>query len=291
MQCAAHPASEASHECTLCGVWSCAACVRPLRTAGNATPMYACPACGGLAVTRAPARDQEPPSDELGELLKRPFTGEGLTAIIALAVPYWLMKLPSLGCIMGGFLQKVLWIVMGIVYLGALTSYYFQTVNHVGLGRPGLPFSAAAEDRDSMSASLARGLVCLLVALGPVIASGFVLEPTPLVSFAAFTFGLAVVPASILAIVITGTAVNGLWPPVIVSIIERVPLAYAKLTGLFLVSSTVWWLGDLAASATLGKVPLAGDLLVGMTNNLLVLLQAVLVGGFLRRNADDLGYA
>ena len=48
----------------------------------------------------------------------------------------------------------------------------------------------------------------------------------------------------------------------------------------------MWWL----AMMTLGSIPVIGGFCVAIVTNLLVLLQAVLVGGFLRRHADELGY-
>jgi hypothetical protein len=237
-----------------------------------------CPACGGLARPVALER-VAPEGEDLAELVRRPFSGEGLGAVVAMAIPYAFVGFPM------PFLGRLALFIYG----GVLASYYFQIINHVGLGRPGMPFSADVGSRSELSSAVGRGLACFAVAFGPAWAVSFFM-PNRVALLAAFALGIALVPASVLAIAITQNALSGLWPPTMARIIARAPGAYAQLVGVFAVSSGVWWLGYTLANATLGRIPVVGDLGVGIVINVLALLQAVLVGGFLRRNAAEFGY-
>jgi len=223
--------------------------------------------------------------DGLGALLRRPFTAEGIIVSVALAIPFalarWVIPLGD---------SLVLMVVsrgLLLIYLGALASYYFQTVSHIGLGRAGLPFSSA-DDREALVRGGVRGLVCLVVGVGPGIATSLLVGP-PL-SVVVLVLGLLLVPASILAIVMGGNAASGLWPPALASVIARVPGAYAKLALVFVLSTVVWGVVMTLVAMSVGQIPLLGSFVVGATNNVLLLAQALVVGNFLHRHAADLGH-
>lgn len=86
------------------------------------------------------------------------------------------------------------------------------------------------------------------------------------------------------------SAVNGIWPPALASIIASAPGAYGKLAGTFVLSSVVYGVVVTIAGLTLGQVPLVGSFLVGVVSNLLLLAQALLVGRFLQRHGTELGF-
>jgi len=276
MDCPRHPGVEASHACTLCGVESCGACLGSLSGQGSGRALRTCPACGGLS--RAIER-VTPPAEDFLDLARRPFTGEGLLTMAALAAPGALIGLP------GSVLPRIFL----VIYVGALAAYYFQVISHVGARRPGMPFSSDVTSRGDLVAAIGRGLACLLVGLGPFFAAAL-LAPSPPLMVAALMVGVLFMPASIVAVAITESALNGLWPPMMLAIVRRAPAAYVRLVGIFLVSTAAWWLGVGVAVATVGRIPLLGGFFVAVVSNVLVVLQAVLVGGFLRRHAAELGF-
>ena len=59
---------------------------------------------------------------------------------------------------------------------------------------------------------------------------------------------------------------------------------------MFAVSIVVFWIGLVAVGFTIGVIPLVGSLLQRTAMHLLLFVQAGLVGGFLRRNAEEFGY-
>jgi hypothetical protein len=177
-----------------------------------------------------------------------------------------------------------------VVHVGCLVSYYFQTVDHVGRGQPSLPFSAAPMSKGEIVAALLRGLACLLVAAGPAYAWNTFIPDAPVITFALVLFGAALAPAAIVTVAVTGQIWTALWPFSWARIIARAPAAYGRIVGLFIASSIAWAIVDLAAVFTLAQIPLLGPLLLATVNAALAIFQAVLIGGFLRRNASDLGY-
>jgi hypothetical protein len=279
MPCARHPEVEASHACTLCGVFHCEACLRPVATPGRARPMLTCPDCGGLARV---AMERIPTArEDMIDLLRRPFDSDGLISVLVLAAPLVLTAIPVLGVPTFA----------ALLHGGALASYYFQTIDHIGRGLPGLPFSAAPVSRWEIAGALVRGLACLAVVAGPAsVASVYLPEATVFIGVL-LLLGLALAPAAILAVAVTGRARAALWPLTWARLIARAPAAYGRLVLLFAASSAVWLLGLGLGVATAGHIPLFGMLAAGALNALLAVIQAVLVGGFLRRNALELGYA
>lgn len=278
MQCAQHPETEAFHQCTLCAAWHCEACLKRVETRGTSRPLLACPTCGGLAhvaVERVPEQ-----RDDLLDVLRRPFTEDGGVTVFALAVPAGLTIIPI------NFLPAI----FACIYLGCLAGYYFQTVEHIGRGRPGLPFSIETTSRSGVAIALGRGLACLLVGVGPAALWGAFVPGLPVVTFLLLVLGAALAPAAIIAVSVSRNGFVALWPFFWARVMARAPAAYGRLVGLFTASTAVWALGIVIAANTLGRIPIAGAFLVGAVNAALALLQATLVGGFLRRNSAELGY-
>jgi hypothetical protein len=219
--------------------------------------------------------------EDMIELLRRPFDREGLLTALVLALPFGLTIVPD----------RLVALFFSFVYAGCLASFYFQTVDHVGRGQPGLPFSAAPVSRADLSKAVERGLACLAVAVGPAWAWSVLVPEVPLVSFALLALGCALAPAAIVTVAVTERALLALWPFAWARIIARAPSAYGRLVLLFFGSSAIWIALGAVASLTLGRIPLAGPLLAAAVNAVLATVQAVLVGGFIRRNATDLGVA
>jgi hypothetical protein len=286
MDCALHPGAEAFRVCVRCGKLHCPACVRAVGESGR--PLEACRHCDGLL--RVAQERVAPPASALAEALRRPFTVEGITTAVALAVPAWARALPGLSTI------------FGLIYLAALSGAYFMTVDHVGRGRPGLP---GPSDRDfdwgESAAVAARGLLCILLVALPAIAWAVHLalrdaEAPDLATqrwavAGLLLAGLSYTPAAIVAVVVSNSTLAALWPVAWARVILRAPSSYALLVGLFVVTFLAWALAGAIAAQTLGRVPLLGGLLAATVSNLLLLTQAALVGHFLRRNADAFGYS
>ncbi|MBI2892230.1 MAG: hypothetical protein HYY06_01670 [Deltaproteobacteria bacterium] len=226
------------------------------------------------------------PSESLLGDLRRPFTLAGLAVAVALAMPELLTSLPMVG---GAF---------RVVYLAALSGYYFRIVEHVGRGREGLPGpSDAFEDAWTLIRDVARGVVCALVALAPIIVwlvldrrAGEMLERGSLAPLALVFIGLALAPAAILGVVLTRSTIGAVWPVTWIRIVSRAPISYLRLVALFLAAGVVWATVGRLASLLFGRIPFLGEALEATALNLVVFLQAALVGGFVRRNADELGY-
>jgi hypothetical protein len=279
MACAAHPDTEAFHECTRCGLWHCEACLKPIPTPGRSEPILACPRCDGLV--RVAMVRVAPPRDDVLDLVRRPFAGEGLLTMLALAVPCALTVVPV------GFFQ----LFMTFLWLGCLSAYYFQTVDHVGRGLAGLPFSAEPVTRSQAARALGRGLLCFGVAFGPMIFSLAALPGERALAILLGVYGIACAPAAILSVAITRSALNGIWPLMWARLIARAPAAYLRLVGLFAASSVAIFILSGVLVPLLARIPVVGPLLAAMVVGPLVIAQAALIGGFLRRNADAIGYA
>lgn len=278
MRCTRHPEVEAFHCCTLCGNWHCEPCLGKLETRGTSRPLLTCPDCGGharVAMERVP-----PPREDMMDLVRRPVSGEGLLTAFVLALPFGATVFPI----------HQLQLFLAAVHVGCLVSYYFQTVDHVGRARPGLPFSAAPISRGDVVMALLRGFACLLVAAGPAVTWILFIPDAPVITFALVLFGAALAPAAIVTVAVTGQLWTALWPFSWARIIARAPRAYGRVVGVFIASSVAWGLVDLLAIYMLWRIPILGSLLVATVNGVMAIFQAVLVGGFLRRNAAELGY-
>lgn len=267
--CATHPDRSATHECMGCGKVHCEDCLKRLTTIGRADPMLICPSCGGLE-RKIP---EPPPSlqEGLRRAIMRPFDEEGLILIAALSLPYWITALPFMRILFLGY----------FIYIGCLSAIYFQTVDHVGRGVPGLPFSASPSSRWELFLSLLKGLLCVGVGFGPATIWAFALPEDWFIPLFLLILGIASTPAVILSIVITGNALNGLNPLAWWTIVTRDLRAYGQLVGLFFASSLAGLLAVTIAGYTVGHIPFLGRYLVGVVFTSAALVQASLVGHWL----------
>ena len=251
------------------------------RIASGVHTIEACAHCDGLLRPLAPPAP--PRAEELKELIARTFGREGLITALALAVPAWLSSFPFLG-----------WF-FSLIYLAALSGYYFQVIGHIGCGRPGLPLPTDADAGDLIRA-LGRGLACMLVAALPWILWGaisgrridFTVAPGVAV-LGGVLFACACLPAAIVAVVVANNGWAALWPLFWVRIAVGAPASYARLVGVFAATTAALWIGTLAAAFFFGRIPLFGGLLLSAVTNVLVVLQAVLVGAFIHRHAEQFG--
>ena len=97
-------------------------------------------------------------------------------------------------------------------------------------------------------------------------------------------------PAALLAVTFSGSGWNALWPLAWLKVISRAPGAYAMFTILWLV--TVFVGGALvgALQSVALAVPYAGVVLAATLSMLFWWFQAILVGRFVRQNADAFGW-
>jgi hypothetical protein len=277
MQCATHPELPAFHACARCGSSLCDACVKTITVTGRETRnarLATCDRCGGL-VQGIPGALRTTEKQDLDELLRRPFEKETLMAIVAISIPWGLTAIPIPRVAMLG----------AILYFAALSTYYFQVVDHVGRGSKGLPFSADITSAYDLLGASIRGMIICGIAVGPALFVALLSEGSIALPLLLLAFGMACAPAAILAIVLTNSAWNGVWPVVWAQIIARAPRDYARLVGFFSASFLAWWIANTTAWFFLRPVPFIGVFLSGLVNTFLTLFQALLVGSFLRRNA------
>lgn len=278
MRCTRHPEIEAFHFCTLCDKWHCEPCLKPLETRGRSQPLLTCPDCGGHArvgMERVPTE-----REDLQDLVRRPLSGEGLLTAFVLSLPLGLIAVPI----------RHLQAFLVFVHVACLVSYYFQTVDHVGRRRPGLPFSAAPVSRGELWAALVRGFTCLFVAAGPAFIWNAFLPQDRAIAVLLAVIGVALAPSAIISVAVTERAWTALWPFSWARVISRAPAAYGRIVGVFVATTMAWAIVDLFAIYTVGRIPILGLLFVATVNAAFAILQAVLIGGFLRRNAAELGY-
>ena len=277
MPCATHPELPALHVCSRCGATLCDACIKTITVTGRETMnarLATCDRCGGL-VQAIPGEMRTTEKQDLEELLRRPFDRETLMAIVAISLPWGLTAVPlprisTLG---------------GMLYFGALSTYYFQVVDHVGRDRKGLPFSSDMTSAHDLLRASIRGLIVCGISVGPALLMALFSDANMALALLLLTFGMVCAPAAILAIVLTHSTWNGLWPVVWAQVIARAPRAYARLVGLYSASFLLWWIANTTAWFFLRPVPFIGVFLSGLVNTLLTIFQALLVGSFLRRNA------
>ena len=190
------------------------------------------------------------------------------------------------------------WLVslMSLVYYGSLVGYFFQIIAYVGDGGRGLPgASDLLGDVPSLLRMSARGWVCSLVGLAPFLVWFYGLRDastpaSPSIMALTLALGLAYMPAALVAVVLTSSTLGALYPVAWVQIIARAPASYAQLVGLFALGGAVFFAARLL-TLTLAFVPILGVYAGTVLTTLLWMVQAAIVGGFLRRHAHDFGYA
>jgi hypothetical protein len=183
---------------------------------------------------------------------------------------------------------------MSLVYWGTLVGYYFQIIGHVGDDKPGLPGPSDLSDTSSLVAMSRRGWLCALVGALPYVVWVYAVRdgspPAPATTALLVLVGLSYMPAALVSVVVTGSTLGAVYPIAWVKIIGRAPLSYLQLVGMFIAALLAFALFRRLGNA-LAFVPVVGDYAVTVGMTLLWMAQAALVGGFLRRHAEDFGYA
>ena len=279
MVCVTHPRAAAARQCTRCRRPWCPLCVKQLTVRGKLLEL--CVRCNApLAEPSADAAPAPPP--DYAELMRRPFSVDGLITAAAIALPVALGFVPGFGDL------------LKLAGYAALVAYYFQIVAFVGDGGEGLPGPSDIGDTPiQMLKTVAKGWLCILVGTAPYLAwhlLGHDAGGAP-VALALLVAGMTYLPAVLIAVVLTGSTLGAVYPVAWAQIIARAPASYARLVGIFAISIVVLAAATLVATLAAGFIPLAGSWIVGIIENLLLFAQAALVGGFLRRHAHDFGYA
>jgi hypothetical protein len=250
----------------------------------GAGTLESCTTCHGLL---KPAPETVPPvALELHDLLTRPFSWEGIVLALGLAFGEWLSWVPAIGEL------------LRLGAMAALVTSYFQIIDHVGRGRPGLPGpSDTVEDLGGVMATALRGCVCIALGALPMLVYVHLFRHgAPLhhvdaaIVLGLWCLGMLYMPAVLLAIVLTQSTAAAFWPPSWIAIARRAPRSYARLVALFLLAVVAYGLWTLVTSALIGWLPILGSLVVGTGANLILFVQASLVGGFLRRHAELFGW-
>jgi hypothetical protein len=283
LTCVKHPRMPANKQCTRCQRGWCEACTRKVHVAERT--IESCPHCN--APVREPTPGVAAGADESwGATLLRPFSVEALLTALAIAVPSWIAS----------FLSGLGALLFSLVAFACVTAYYFQTIDHIGRGRPGMPEPTGGVDSWGDVISLTwRGCLCIVIGFAPFLYWFFLVargqaEANPFVGLGMLLVGQAYMPAAILCVVITDSNVGAIWPPAWIQIMARAPASYLALVGLYIASLAAgWFLRGVLGQAAL-HVPFVGTLLAVAIGNALTFVQAAVVGGFLRRNAEHFGY-
>ena len=246
------------------------------------TQVGACKSCGGL-LKEVAAKSVLPVGEDFLDVVKRPLSIDGFLTAMGCALPAAIPFLPFRNWISSA----------------AVAAYYFVIIDHIGRSRDGFPgASDAVDDFDSLKTAIFRGICCWIAALIPLLLYLFVFGGTLLDLIAnpglIFVFVLVpqlYLPAVVLAVVITQSWFAAFWPVAWVQIVSRAPGRYIALVGLYVLFGVCWYLASVMLTASLGGVPFLGPLLTGTVTNMVVFMQACVVGGFLRRNAEVLGYS
>ena len=160
-----------------------------------------------------------------------------------------------------------------------------------------MPTPADALDDLPMTFSRAgRGVLCFVVSLAPLLVWLFAFHHAGTVDHELASAGVMLVlgqvymPAVLLAVTFGDSALNALWPPAWIHVISRAPASYVAFTGLWLV--TIFIGGALVGvlQMAVGLVPVAGFALSATLAMLYWFTQAILVGLFIRKNAEAFGW-
>jgi hypothetical protein len=274
MDCESHAGAVATRQCSRCRRGLCPLCVKELTIKGRV--LEVCPRCRAPLVdpTWVPA----PPLDPR-QLLGRAFTGEALLSAAAIALCGALSFIPGFGSL------------FKLAFWGSAIGTYFQIIAWVGGGKPGFPgASDAFDDIPALLRMTLRGAVCAAVAAVPYLLWRLEGGQRPLAAVALFVAGMTYLPAVLVTVVLTGSTLGALYPVAWVRIVARAPRSYAWLLLLFAGAVVAAALLFAAANRLFGALPLVGDWLTYTLLVLLAFAQASLVGGFLHRHADELGY-
>jgi hypothetical protein len=278
MVCVSHPRAEATRQCTRCRRAWCSLCIKQLETGGRVLEL--CSKCS--APLGPPTEAAPPPRLDPAELVRRVFTLDGFITALAIALPGALTGVPGFGAL------------FTVAYYAALVGYYFQIIAWVGEGREGLPGpSDAVESPGHMVVTTLRGWICVTVGTAPWLIwhYGFDGSGSPATTLGLLLVGMLYLPAVLIAVVLTSSTLGALYPVAWIQIMRRAPASYARLVGLFALSLVAYFFFTLLAALMAAWIPILGTWFVNTVANLLLFVQAALVGGFLRRHAEEFGYA
>jgi hypothetical protein len=277
MVCVSHPSVPATYQCSRCQRAYCALCIKQLNAGGRL--LEVCARCNAPLIAPSATAGRAPL--EPRALVGRVLAGEGLLTAAAIALPGALTWVPGFGTL------------FKLMFWGSLVGYYFQIIVHVGDDKPGLPGAAdALDDVPALVSMTVRGCLCAAVGAIPyyvwLYGGGSGAAGTAL---GLLVVGMTYMPAVLIAVVLTGSTLGALYPIAWLKIAARAPRSYLLLVLLFVGTLLALSLILTAAGMVAGWIPLVGAFI---TNGLLCLIlfaQAALVGGFLRRHAEDFGYA
>lgn len=178
---------------------------------------------------------------------------------------------------------------IALIYVAALVSYYYVIVHHVGDSREGLPAPAdVVEDKVGTVELAVRGLLCFAIGFAPLIVWMIAGRPLDdLTRLGLVAVGQLYMPAVVLAVAISNSALDALWPVGWIQIVARAPLAYLRFAVVWLGSIVVGY-GLFTVATPLIDDPITGAL-VAFVWNLFLFAQASLVGDYLRSNAERFG--
>ncbi len=268
MGCPNHPAVEATRICTGCETTWCGRCVRRVGLRES------CLTCGHqLKKYFAPKTWPE----VVGDAVTRVFSVEGIISAAAIAIANAL----------GTYSWPLAWI-----FLSALVGYYFVIIRHVADGGEGLPGpSDSVLDWNETLGMAVRGIVCGFVGFLPVIAwriSGRSLDD--LTVFGGLVLaGQLYMPAVVLAVTITNSTWGAFSPVAWIQLISRGGFNYLRFSVVWLISLAVGFT-LLVLSSLLLPPTLIGAYGAGILWCLFWFVQAVLVGNFIRQNAEAFGW-
>lgn len=278
MQCVSHPRAEATRQCTRCRRAWCGLCIKQLSTGGRVLEL-----CAKCNAPLGPPTEAPPPAPlDPGELVRRVLSLDGILTAATIALVDALAFLAGFG------------LLLKLAYWAALIGYYFQIIAWVGDGRAGLPGPSDAVDSiGHWVATSARGWLCVAVGMAPYLVWRFALDGSgaPAPALLLLVVGMLYMPAVLVAVVLTGSTLGALYPVAWIAIMRRAPSSYAQLVALFALSIVAFFLFTTLSALLAGWIPVVGKLVVGTVANLLLFVQAALVGGFLRRHAREFGYA
>jgi hypothetical protein len=280
MRCVAHADKKATRQCTRCQRCYCGLCVKQL-TVGERV-LDVCAMCKApLGDVRQIFRSAPPTRD----LLLRVFSAEGLITAVGLG---WLAALLGWMPGIGHYAE--------LACDAALVAYYFQIIQHIGEGKPGLPGpSDAVHSMGEIWKQTIRGWMCVFAASLPFLVWNNIIHDgdeiySPPLALALIAFGLTYLPAAIVCVVLTQSTFGAIYPVAWLQVIRRAPKSYGELLLLFLISLGALWLLGFAGGLAVGWIPLVGGVLVRTAVYLALFAQAALVGGFLMRHAPDFGF-
>jgi hypothetical protein len=277
--CFEHPTQASVGVCAACARGCCHACAHRARLA---KPV--CPTCGKLLGPR--------PVAGWSDVWQRLFSAQSVIMAVTFSVGGLVMS--ALGSISLGFILLAL----RLAFLGAMAAYYFNVIQRVGSGVPGMPGPLDMLDNiGTMMLRGFRGIGCLLAAFAPVIIWAFAghqhgagVHGSVATIIALLLLGQSYMPAVLLAVTFGNNGWNALWPPAWIRVVHRAPGPYASFVMLWLATVILGGAISAALGSAAGLVPYAGAIVGGAVSMLFWWLQAILVGRFIQQNREAFGW-